>query len=129
MPTISRLGSPSMSAQYSPKGRTTPSRLKPRKTTPPLVLLHATLLPLRWPWADVLEAAPSDVLSPEAKTLRDYWRRLHDRLDDTVCDRGVLLPHPQNDFEVLEERLLDALDLPLRRRARILECGHYLGPS
>ncbi|PNH57227.1 hypothetical protein VD0003_g520 [Verticillium dahliae] len=129
MPTISRLGSPSMSAQYSPKGRTTPSRLKPRKTTPPLVLLHATLLPLRWPWADVLEAAPSDLLSPEAKTLRDYWRRLHDRLDDTVCDRGVLLPHPQNDFEVLEERLLDALDLPLRRRARILECGHYLGPS
>ncbi|KAM0285815.1 hypothetical protein ACHAQH_001277 [Verticillium albo-atrum] len=129
MPTISRLGSPSVSAQYSPKGRTTPSRLKPRKTTPPLVLLHATLLPLRWPWADVLESASSDVLSPEAKTLRDSWRRLHDRLDDTVCDRGVLLPHPQNDFEVLEERLLDALDLPLRRRARILECGHYLGPS
>ncbi|KAL2755325.1 hypothetical protein ACRALDRAFT_2058811 [Sodiomyces alcalophilus JCM 7366] len=131
LPTTSRLGSPSASAQvqYSPKSRTTPSRLKPRKVTPPLVLLHATLLPLRWPWASVLEAAPSDALSPAAKTLRDNWRRLHDRLGDTVCERGILLPHPQADYEVLQERLLDALDLPLRRRARILECGHYLGPA
>ncbi|ROT35178.1 hypothetical protein SODALDRAFT_329355 [Sodiomyces alkalinus F11] len=128
-PAGSRLGSPSASAQYSPKGRTTPSRLKPRKVTPPLVLLHATLLPLRWPWASVLETAPSDALSPAAKALRDNWRRLHDRLGDTVCERGILLPHPQADYEVLEERLLDALDLPLRRRARILECGHYLGPA
>lgn len=30
---------------------------------------------------------------------------------------------------MLEERLLEALELPLRRRARILECGHYLGPA
>lgn len=127
--TSSRLGSPSAQTQYSPKNRTTPSRLKPRKVTPPLVLLHATLLPLRWPWASVLEAAPSEALSPPAKTLRDNWRRLHDRLGDTVCERGILLPHPQADYEVLQERLLEALDLPLRRRARILECGHYLGPA
>lgn len=46
-----------------------------------------------------------------------------------MADRGVLLPHPQADYEVLEERLLEALELPLRRRARILECGHYLGPA
>ncbi|KAH7347550.1 hypothetical protein B0T11DRAFT_322261 [Plectosphaerella cucumerina] len=129
LPTISRLGSPTPSVQYSPKGRTTPSRLKPRKTTPPLVLLHATILPLRWPWGDVLEDAPSDTLSPDAKTLRETWRFLHDRLGDTVCERGVLLPHPQGDYEILEERLLDALELPLRRRARILECGHYVGPA
>lgn len=59
----------------------------------------------------------------------EAWRQLQDQLGDTVCERGILLPHPQNDFEVLEERLLEALELPLRRRARILECGHYLGPS
>ncbi|KAL7810735.1 hypothetical protein V8C44DRAFT_331935 [Trichoderma aethiopicum] len=29
----------------------------------------------------------------------------------------------------MEERLLEALELPFKRRARILECGHYLGPS
>jgi hypothetical protein len=50
-------------------------------------------------------------------------------MGDTVFERGILLPHPQNDYEILEERLLEALDLPMRRRARILECGHYLGPS
>lgn len=125
LPTVSRLGSPSVSAQYSPKK--TPPRFK--RATPPLVLLHATLLPLRWAWAGVLEAAATEELSPEGKGLREAWRALQDRLGDTVCERGILLPHPQNDFEVLEERLLEALELPLRRRARILECGHYLGPS
>ncbi|EON96289.1 putative pathway-specific nitrogen regulator protein [Phaeoacremonium minimum UCRPA7] len=139
LPTVSRLGSPSVSAQYSPKGRSTPTRFKVRKEAP-LVLLHVTLLPLRWPWADVLNGLdaitdngkqslrqfePSDQL----KSLRGAWRQLQDRVGDTVLERGILLPHPQNDYEVLEERLLEALELPLRRRARILECGHYLGPS
>lgn len=139
LPTVSRLGSPSVSAQYSPKSRSTPTRFKARKEAP-LVLLHVTLLPLRWPWADVLNGLdaitdngkqslrhfqPSDQL----KSLRGAWRQLQDRVGDTVLERGILLPHPQNDYEVLEERLLEALELPLRRRARILECGHYLGPS
>lgn len=126
LPTVSRLGSPSVSAQYS--HRKTPPRFK-RNNTPPLVLLHATTLPLRWPWGDVLDSCHRSELSEGAKNLRDAWRLLQDRMGDTVCERGILLPHPQNDFEVLEERLLEALELPLRRRARILECGHYLGPS
>ncbi|PNY25684.1 Uncharacterized protein TCAP_04375 [Tolypocladium capitatum] len=125
LPTVSRLGSPSVSAQYSPKK--TPPRFK--RATPPLVLLHVTLLPLRWSWGQVLDRAQTGDLSAEAKSLREAWRQLQDRTGDTVSDRGILLPHPQNDFEVLEERLLEALELPLRRRARILECGHYLGPA
>ena len=71
---------------------------------------------------------PSE-LSDAGKNLREAWKQLQARVGDTVSDRGVLLPHPQNDFEVLEERLLEAMELPLRRRARILECGHYLGPA
>ncbi|KAH8883041.1 hypothetical protein GQ53DRAFT_753165 [Thozetella sp. PMI_491] len=142
-PTISRLGSPTVSAQYSPKGRT-PTRFKPRQEAP-LVLLHVTLLPLRWMWADVIDnldavtgkdsqkdagpAAGKFEPSDDLRTLRDAWRQLQDRVGDTVLERGILLPHPQNDYEILEERLLEALDLPLRRRARILECGHYLGPA
>lgn len=125
LPTVSRLASPSIMAQYSPKK--TPPRFK--RATPPLVLLHVTLLPLRWAWGGVVDGAPPAHLSPEAKTLREAWRQLQDRTGDTVSDRGILLPHPQNDYEVLEERLLEALELPLRRRARILECGHYLGPA
>ncbi|CAH0045390.1 unnamed protein product [Clonostachys solani] len=125
LPTVSRLGSPMSGMQYSPKK--TPPRFK--RNTPPLVLLHVTLLPLQWPWGHVLENAHPDDLSQGAKNVRDTWRQLQDRMGDTTCERGILLPHPQEDFEILEERLLEALELPLRRRARILECGHYLGPS
>ncbi|KAH6848179.1 hypothetical protein B0I37DRAFT_326731 [Chaetomium sp. MPI-CAGE-AT-0009] len=148
--SISRLGSPTVSAQYSPKGRSTPPRFKSARKEAPLVLLHVTLLPLRWVWSDVLNNLDS-VLQPPAKatvedaaaatppplfepseplkSLRDAWRELQDRVGDTVLERGILLPHPQNDYEVLEERLLEAMELPLKRRARILECGHYVGPA
>lgn len=131
-PTISRLGSPQVSGQFSPKSR--PSRLK-RQEPAPLVLLHVTLLPLRWGYGDVINHFEAKKESPEVfssegiKNLRSAWRQLQDRLGDTVLERGILLPHPQNDYEILEERTLEALELPLRRRARILECGHYLGPS
>ncbi|KAI1456455.1 hypothetical protein F4805DRAFT_475797 [Annulohypoxylon moriforme] len=127
-PTVSRLGTPNPSAQYSPKRMSTPQRFKGRKEAP-LVLLHVTLLPLRWVWGDLLNNLEMDEMSDQAKTLRESWRILQDRVGDTVIERGILLGHPQNDYEVLEERLLEALELPLRRRARILECGHYLGPS
>lgn len=134
LPTISRLGSPSVSAQYPPKGRSTPTRFK-RPEPAPLVLLHVTLLPLRWAYGEVVNYFEAKKIPPVSfsgegvKNLRAAWRQLQDRLGDTEMERGILLPHPQNDWEILEERLLEALELPLRRRARILECGHYLGPS
>ncbi|KAI0806524.1 hypothetical protein GGR55DRAFT_212425 [Xylaria sp. FL0064] len=127
-PTVSRLGTPSASAQYSPKRKSTPPRFKTRQEAP-LVLLHVTLLPLRWMWGDLVNNLDPVEMSEQAKTLRNSWRILQDRVGDTVIERGILLGHPQNDYEVLEERLLEALDLPVRRRARILECGHYLGPA
>lgn len=131
-PTISRIGSPSASAQYSPKGRPT---TKFKRQEAPLVLLHVTLLSLHWTYGGLVnhfetQKVPPAVFTSEGmKNLRGAWRQLQDRLGDTVLERGILLPHPQNDYEVLEERLLEALELPLRRRARILECGHYLGPE
>ncbi|POS69129.1 hypothetical protein DHEL01_v212477 [Diaporthe helianthi] len=134
LPTISRLGSPTVSGQYPPKGRSTPTRFK-RPEPAPLVLLHVTLLPLRWAYGEVMNYFESKKVTPALfscegiKNLRVAWRQLQDRLGDTEMERGILLPHPQNDYEILEERLLEALELPLRRRARILECGHYLGPS
>ncbi|KAI1494255.1 hypothetical protein F5X96DRAFT_617980 [Biscogniauxia mediterranea] len=127
-PTVSRLGTPSGSAQYSPKRKSTPPRFKSRLEAP-LVLLHVTLLPLRWVWGDIVNNLDPAEMSNQAKALRDAWQMLQDRVGDTVIERGILLGHPQNDYEVLEERLLEALELPLRRRARILECGHYLGPA
>ncbi|KAH7040251.1 uncharacterized protein B0I36DRAFT_310275 [Microdochium trichocladiopsis] len=127
-PTGSRLGTPTSSTQYSPKKGSTPPRFKAIKEAP-LVLLHVTLVPLHWAWGDLVNSLESSDLSDEMKGLRDAWRVLQDRIGDTVVERGILLGHPQNDYELLEERLLEALELPQRRRARILECGHYLGPS
>ncbi|KAG6023721.1 hypothetical protein E4U40_003818 [Claviceps sp. LM458 group G5] len=123
--SMSRLGSNNISAVCPPKK--TPPRF--RRNTPPLVLLHVTVMPSRWPWAHVLQNTHPSDLSPGAKALWDAWTQLQYRTGDTVSARGILLPHPQNDYEVLEERLLEALELPLKRRARILECGHYIGPS
>jgi hypothetical protein len=61
--------------------------------------------------------------------VKESWRLLQEKLGDTVLERGILLPHPQDSYEVLEERLLEALELPVHPRALILKCGHYMGPS
>ncbi|CAK7264233.1 hypothetical protein SEPCBS119000_000884 [Sporothrix epigloea] len=140
----------------SPSKSHTPTRFKvfSKPEPAPLVLLHATVMPTRWAWSDVLRTLDEQLhttikhgrdglpscqqpsaspFEPSAALKRLYgaWCRLQEYSfgSDTVAERGVLLPHPQNDYEVLEEKLLEALELPVRRRARILECGHYLGPA
>lgn len=133
------------SASASASARQTPTRFRVIRSDPaPLVLLHATLMPARWSWGPVLDrwileedAAEHDRDDCEQSDMPNTLRQLHAAWcqlqsimgGDTVTERGVLLPHPQDDYEVLEERLLEALELPMRRRARILECGHYLGPE
>lgn len=39
-----------------------------------------------------------------------------------MLDRGILVPHPREDYDLLEERLLESLEL---RMPRILACGHF----
>ena len=124
LPTGSRIGTPNSHTSFSPSKRT-PVRFKAKKELP-LVLLHVTVLPLAWPHS---RAISSPNLAPSLQRIRDNYRLLHDKLGDTVLERGILLPHPQDSYEVLEERLLEALELPVRPRARILKCGHYMGPD
>ncbi|KAH7419510.1 hypothetical protein BKA64DRAFT_650999 [Cadophora sp. MPI-SDFR-AT-0126] len=121
LPTVSRIGTPN--SQYSPSKRT-PTRFKPKKE--PLVLLHVTVLPLQWPYSHLMS---SPEIPTSLQTVKESWRLLQEKLGDTVLERGILLPHPQDSYEVLEERLLEALELPVRPRAKILKCGHYMGPS
>lgn len=122
MPTVSRIGTPT--SQYSPSKRT-PTRFKAPKEKP-LVLLHVTLMPLQWPFAHTMTSR--DV--PESlQHVKESWGLLQDKLANTVLERGILLSHPQDSYEVLEERLLEALELPVRPRAQILKCGHYMGPG
>lgn len=124
-PTVSRLGTPHAP---SPSKTKTPTRFKVKKEYP-LVLLHVTVLPLRWVYADAMDAMPGEGLPRELHGVRESWKLLKEKLGDTVLERGILLPHPQDSYEVLEERLLEALELPVRPRAKILSCGHYMGPD
>ncbi|KFY13899.1 hypothetical protein V492_02985 [Pseudogymnoascus sp. VKM F-4246] len=125
--TSSRSGTPNKLQSSLTKHRT-PTRFK-AKEEHPLVLLHVTVLPLHWQHAHIMDTAPPDVLSKELLAVRESWKLLQEKLGDTVFERGVLLPHPQDSYETLEERLCAALELPMRPRAKILACGHYVGPS
>jgi hypothetical protein len=120
LPTVSRLGTPT---SHTSKNKT-PTRFKVKKEYP-LILLHVTVLPLQWPYSHVMSFSD---LPASLQGVKESWRMLQEKLGDTVLERGILLPHPQDSYEVLEERLLEALELPVRPCARILKCGHYMGP-
>ncbi|KAG9239074.1 hypothetical protein BJ875DRAFT_348058, partial [Amylocarpus encephaloides] len=114
---------------FSQKGLTSPAvgeEAGTRRESDPLVLLHVTVLPLQWPYSHLMTLPD---LPDTLQGVKENWRSLQDKLGDTVLERGVLLPHPQDSYEVLEERLLEALELPVRPRALILKCGHYMGPG
>ncbi|OJJ50066.1 hypothetical protein ASPZODRAFT_13165 [Penicilliopsis zonata CBS 506.65] len=91
----------------------------------PLVLLHCTLLP---PTISI----PGYPGTPSQKILREvlpleYWRRwklLEEKVGSGVLqDRGVLISHPEDLYDVLEERLLESLEL----QRPLVHDGHFLG--
>lgn len=116
-------GSPlKRSPYYSPNGSGTKHKVKKEF---PLVLLHCNLLPPSLP-------VPNGIGFPSQKLLREilppqYWRRwrlLEEKVGSGVLrDRGVLISHPQDMYDLLEERLLESLELQRPR----LHKGHFLG--
>lgn len=80
------------------------------------MLLHVTLLPIPQIYpAEVMEQVlPNYIL--------ENWKKIREKATDTVLERGVLIPHPKEDYDLLEERLLESLDLKI---PRILKCGHF----
>ena len=96
-----------------------PSRLSPSKKVKkeyPLVLLHVTILPIVTQYSQELmeSVLPGHVM--------ENWKLLRERVTDTVLERGILIPHPREDYDLLEERLLESLELKV---PRILKCGHF----
>ncbi|OJJ74241.1 hypothetical protein ASPBRDRAFT_39351 [Aspergillus brasiliensis CBS 101740] len=107
---------------YSPTG----SAGKPKvKKEYPLVLLHCNLLPPSLPVPGAMgyhnQKILKEVLPPE------YWRRwklLEEKVGSGVLrERGVLISHPEDLYDLLEERLLESLELQRPR----LDHGHFLG--
>nr|POF03440.1 hypothetical protein CFP56_72536 [Quercus suber] len=82
----------------------------------PLVLLHITVLPLDLRWdLEVMR----ETLSPE--TFNNLML-LRSKMTDMVLQRGILVPHPGEGYDLLEERLLEALEL---RSERVSADGHF----
>ncbi|KKK18644.1 hypothetical protein P175DRAFT_0491335 [Aspergillus ochraceoroseus IBT 24754] len=107
---------------YSPTGAAGKPKVKKEY---PLVLLHCTLLPPSLP-------IPGFSGYRDQKTLREilppvYWKRwklLEEKIGSGVLrDRGVLISHPEDMYDLLEERLLESLELQRPR----LDHGHFIG--
>lgn len=110
------------SPYYSPSSSSNKPKVKKEY---PLVLLHCTLLAPSLP-------VPGAVLPQNKKTVEEVlpphywkrWRRLQEKAGSGVLrDRGVLISHPEDLYDMLEERLLESLEL---QRSR-LDHGHFLG--
>lgn len=116
--TPSRQGTP-RSIRSHRSALSSPSKLSPNKRPKkeyPLVLLHVTLLPVPLSYSpEILET----VLPP---SILANWKLLGEKVTDTVLERGILIPHPREDYDLLEERLLESLELKI---PRILKCGHF----
>jgi hypothetical protein len=100
------------------------SRMSDRTTGPghtPLVLLHVSILECPMP------AYSREALERYApKWVIDNYHLLHEKLGEAVLSRGVLIPHPGEEYDLLEERLLEALELC---SPRLLGCGHFYADS
>ncbi|KAL9620841.1 MAG: hypothetical protein Q9160_004622 [Pyrenula sp. 1 TL-2023] len=113
----------SPSKRHSRSMHSTPQKPRVKKEYP-LVLLHCTLLPPVLP----LHTKITDPMLLHEILPQEYWRRwklLNDKVIDNgeVSARGVLIPHPQGDYDLLEERLLESLELAKPR----IRSGHFLG--
>jgi hypothetical protein len=79
--------------------------LQQQEKQQPLVLLHVTVLPPRLPWN---RAILDTSLPPQ---LHQQFRTLAAATSGLVAQRGILIAHPREEFEVLEESVLEALSL------------------
>ncbi|KAL8725187.1 MAG: hypothetical protein Q9166_007517 [cf. Caloplaca sp. 2 TL-2023] len=120
-PTPSRNGTPKSVRSVHSGICMSPSKMLPTKKANvqkeyPLVLLHVTLLPVSQMYsAEVMDHVLSSYILKN-------WKVLREKATDTVLERGILIPHPKEDYDLLEERLLESLDL---KTPRILKCGHF----
>lgn len=114
----------SYSTNTSPSKRSSRSTQKKSSSLKkefPLILLHCTLLP---PASNCPgPACDKDLFAAILPApYRQRWTALQDRLGSAeLRSRGILLPHPQEEYELLEERLLEALDLEKPR----IQNSHY----
>lgn len=84
----------------------------------PLVLLHVSLLPSSGSFCDI--EVLKEINAP--KWVIENQRLLSKRLDSNTRKRGLLITHPGEEYDLLEERILESLNLC---PPRLLACGHF----
>ncbi|CAN9092818.1 unnamed protein product [Alternaria alternata] len=99
---------------HSPRPTPTPQQA-------PLVLLHVTILPMQVPYShDIMARIMPDWLV-------ENYKLLEEKLQDIILmRRGLLIPHPRDEYDLLEERILESLEL---KTPRLLPCGHFVPPE
>lgn len=104
----------SLREHQSPRPTPTPQQA-------PLVLLHVTILPMQLPYSHDLMVR----IMPE--WLVENYKLLEEKLQDIILmRRGLLIPHPRDEYDLLEERILESLEL---KTPRLLKCGHFVPPE
>ncbi|KAH8708447.1 hypothetical protein GQ44DRAFT_715355 [Phaeosphaeriaceae sp. PMI808] len=104
----------SLRDQHSPKPTPAPQQA-------PLVLLHVTILPPQMPYSHDFMGR----IMPE--WLVENYKLLGEKLQDIILmRRGLLIPHPRDEYDLLEERILESLEL---KPPRLLKCGHFVAPE
>lgn len=104
----------SVREHHSPRPPPTPQQA-------PLVLLHVTILPMQVPFSHDMMAR----IMPG--WLVENFKLLEEKLQDIILmRRGLLIPHPRDEYELLEERILESLEL---KTPRLLKCGHFVPPD
>lgn len=59
--------------------------------------------------------------------LVENYKTLEEKLQDIILmRRGLLIPHPRDEYDLLEERILESLELKM---PRLLKCGHFVPPE
>lgn len=108
---------------YSPTGQAGKSKFKKEY---PLVLLHCSLLSPSLPVPGLVEHPDRQKILKEVLP-SVYWKRwklLEEKIGSGVLrERGVLISHPEDLYDLLEERLLESLELQHPR----LDHGHFMG--
>lgn len=91
----------------------------------PLVLLHCTLLPPSLPVAGAFATNANVDIVKDVLPKKYYrrWKLLEEKVGSGYLrDRGVLISHPEDSYDLLEEKLLESLELQRPR----LHHGHFL---
>ncbi|KAF1364511.1 hypothetical protein EJ07DRAFT_45394, partial [Lizonia empirigonia] len=123
-------GNPAIDARYTPRKERprfrNPESIRAMQMSSPLLISSYESNRERMKSAYGL-ATPSRTGRIMPDWLVENYKLLEEKLQDIILmRRGLLIPHPRDEYELLEERILESLEL---KTPRLLKCGHFVAPE